>query len=211
MEVAERRQLLRASERPLRVLSATAQADIIGSIWENQAAASANAIPGNVPGTAPDVTFNIPGTTINFSSSGGYTIGGFLGSGGATIISGAAHAADNLNNTIFNFTGTVSVTNGQTFTAGHDDGLTFIIGGITVINAPLPTSFATTTNTYSGPTGTFAFQLVYGECCGAPAALQISGLALTSVPEPSSIILTLTGLLAVSYVARRRSANIQRL
>ena len=193
------------------LLSAPVRADIMGSIWENQAAASANATPANVPGTAPDVTFDVPGTSINFQSQtsiNGYTIGGYLSSGGATITSGASHAADNLNNTIFNITGTVTVTNGETFTAGHDDGLTLIIGGTTVISVPGPTSFATTTETYTGPSGNFPFQLVYGECCGAPADLEISGLALvSSVPEPSSVVLMSSVLLVVGFVLRKRFAK----
>jgi hypothetical protein len=58
---------------------------------------------------------------------------------------------DQIANTIFNFTGTVSATSGQTFTAGHDDGPTLIIDGITVINAPGATAYAVTTETYTGP------------------------------------------------------------
>ena len=192
------------------LLSASAQADIIGSIWENQATASGNAIPANVPTIAPDVIFNIPGTAINFQSGlGGYTIGGFLSSGGATITSGASHAGDALDNTIFNFTGTVTVTNGETFSAGHDDGLTFMIDGVTVINTPGPTSFAVTTQTYTGPSGNFPFQLVYGECCSAPADIEISGLALvsSSSPEPSSAILMFGVLLALGIVLRKRLAQ----
>ena len=130
----------------------------------------------NVPATAADVTFDIPGTSINFQSAiGGYTIGGFLSSGGATITSGASHAGDALDNTIFNITGTLTVTTGETFSGGDDDGLTFIIGADTVIDAPSPTSFVVTTDTYTGPSGNFPFQLVYGKCCGAPADLEISG------------------------------------
>ena len=191
------------------LLSAPVRADIIGSIWENQSAAAGDATPANVPGTAPDVTFDIPGSTINFQSGvGGYTIGGYLSSGGATITSGASHSGDDLNNTIFNITGTVSVTNGETFSAGHDDGLTFIIGGTTVINAPGPTGFAVTTDTYTGPSGNFPFQLVYGECCGAPADLEISGLALvsTSTPEPSSLVLMSGMLLILGFGLRKRFA-----
>jgi len=191
------------------LLGATAHADIIGSIWENNPVAAGNAIPANVPNTTPDVTFDIPGSVINFQSNGQYTIGQFLASGGATILTGAGHAGDILNNTIFNFTGTVTVTNGETFTAGHDDGLTLIIGGITVISAPGPTGFATTMQTYTGPSGNFPFQLVYGECCGAPGDIEVSGLALVSptVPEPSSIILISTMIGAIGFVGRKRLAR----
>ena len=192
------------------LLSAPVQADIIGSIWENQPGPAGNATPANVPATAPQVTFDIPGTTINFQSGvGGYTVVGFLSSGGATITSGASHAGDDLNNTIFNFTGTVTVTNGETFSAGHDDGLTFTIGSNTVINTPGPTGFTVTTETYTGPSGNFPFQLVYGECCGSPADLEISGLALVSpsVPEPSTVVPMSIVLLVLGFVLRKRFAK----
>jgi hypothetical protein len=191
------------------LLSAPVRADIIGSIWENDATGAGDATSANVPATTPDVTFDIPGTTINFQSGALYTIGEFLSSGGATITSGASHAGDTLDNTIFNITGTVTVTNGETFSAGHDDGLTFIIGSDTVINAPGPTGFTVTTDTYTGPSGNFPFELVYGECCGAPANLEISGLALVStpVPEPSSVILMSTLLLVIGFMARKQFAK----
>ena len=189
------------------LLGVTAHADIIGSIWENNSTGAHNATPANVPATPPDVTFDIAGTSINLASGGAYTIGEFLTSGGATITNGAGHAGDTMLNTIFNFTGTVSVTNGETFTAGHDDGLTFIIDGIKVIDDPGPTGFTNTTETYTGPTGNFAFQLVYGECCGAPADLSISGLQLVSAPEPSSIVLTFTILLGAVFVIKKRIAE----
>ncbi len=88
-----------------------------------------------MPGRAADVTFTAP-TPLNFASGGLYTIGEFLTSGGATVLTGASELGNTLFDTIFNFTGTVTVTTGQTFTAGHDDGLTLVIGGLTVINEP---------------------------------------------------------------------------
>jgi len=185
---------------------APVHAEIDGSIWENQANAN-NAIPANVPLTTPDVTFSIPGGDINFASGNLYTIGEFLASGGATITNGAGQAGNTLNNTIFNITGTVTVTTGEPFTAGHDDGLTFIIGSDTVISAPGPTSFVSTPGTYTGPSGDFAFQLVYGETSGAPADLQITGLDLTSTPEPSSVVLMTSALLGLGFVLRKRIAK----
>jgi hypothetical protein len=182
-----------------------------GSIWENQMAASQNAIPANVPLTAPDVTFSVD-TPIDFTSAipplnAPYTIGGFLGSGGATILTGAGHAGDSLNNTIFNFVGSVTVTTGMMFTVGHDDGLTLIIGGIHVIDEPLPTSPTVTTRTYSGPSGTFPFQLVYGECCGAPAELEIS-LPLSSVPEPGTWAMMLLGFAGLGFAFRQSRRKV---
>jgi hypothetical protein len=173
----------------LALSSSAAQANTVtGSIWENNPFAAENASPANVPLTTPDVTFTTEsGSGINFVSGSLDTIGEFLSSNGSTtsILTGADQLGNTLNNTIFNFTGMVSVTNGQTFTVAHDDGVTLIIGGITVIDKVDPTSALTETFTYTGPAGDQPFQLVYGECCGAPGVLQIS-LPLTSpVPGPA--------------------------
>lgn len=187
------------------MLIGVARADVIGSIWINNPN-TGNAIPANVPGTTPDVTFTAP-TPLDFSAGDGYanpyTIGGFLSSGGATVLTGSSLLGNDLNNTMFNFTGTVTVTNGQDFTVTHDDGLTLVIGGITVINQPGPTAPTTDTHTYTGPSGNLPFQLVYGECCGAPAVLQID-LPLKSVPDGGTTLMLLTGALAALETLRRR-------
>jgi len=177
---------------------------VAGSIWENAAGAT-DATPLNVPTTTPDITFTTS-TPINFASGSLYTIGEFLASGsGSTVLTGSSQLGNTLDNTLFNFVGTVSVTNGETFTAGHDDGLTLVIDGITVISAPGPTAFSNTTSTYTGPTGTFAFQLVYGECCGAPGDLAISLPLQSSVsPEPSSLPLLAVGLIALGAGLKRK-------
>ncbi len=125
------------------VIPLAAHADTItGSIWENQPSAAADATPANVPGTTPDVTFSV-NSPMDFDSrtaANGYTIGGFLATGGATILTGAGEAGNTMNNTIFDFKGMVTVTNGQTFTVTHDDGLTLTINGNSVIDVPGPTA-----------------------------------------------------------------------
>ncbi len=81
-----------------------------------------------------------------------------------------------------------------------------LIGGLLVVNVPGPTAPITTTVTYTGPTGTFAFDLVYGECCGAPAVLATSLplQAAPAVPEPETYAMLLAGLGLMGFVARRR-------
>ena len=182
-----------------------AQAGLVeGSIYENDATGAGDATPANVPAGAPNVTFTTV-TPIDFASGGAYTIGEFLSSGsGSTVLTGAGELGNTMENTLFNFLGNVSVISGQTFTAGHDDGLTLIIDGLTVISAPGPTGFIDTTETYTGPTGTFPFQLVYGECCGAPADLAIDLPLVSCVPDSGSTLTLLGGALTLAGMVTRR-------
>lgn len=188
-------------------LATAAHANFItGDLYEG---VSADATPANIPAGAPDVTFSV-NSPLNFNSTvGGDTVGGFLASGGATILTGASHAGDNLNNTLITFQGLVSVVHGQTFTVTHDDGLTLIIGGSTVINAPGPTSPAITTETYNGPTGNEPFLLVYGETHGPPAVLQVDLPLEIAVPEPTTIaagamVLLPFGASSLRYLRKRK-------
>ena len=75
-------------------------------------------------------------------------------------------------------------TNGQSFTVTHEDGLTLIIGGVDLGFNAGPTAPTRSTETYTGPSGTFAFDLVYFGCCGGPAVLQID-LPFSNVPNPT--------------------------
>lgn len=199
------------------------QATVLGSAYLNNSAAS-DAVIGFSHG-APDATFTVPsptnpactgafaGDTLCFNSGyfgggGSYTLGGFLSSGGATVLTGTGNLGADLDNAVFEFTGTVSVTTGETFQAGHDDGLQLMIGSDLVIDAPFGTSFETTPATYTGPTGTFAFDLVYGECCGAPAALGISlPLVTPNVPEPASLAILGASIFGLGAVRRRRTTT----
>jgi hypothetical protein len=198
--------LLGAAVALLSMSSLAHASTVIGAIYENQPIAGANATPANVPAGTPDVTFSVS-SPINFLSGSLYTIGEFLASGGATVLSGASELGNTLNNTLFNFTGMVSVTNGQQFTVGHDDGLTLVINGQTVIDEPQPTSFNTDTATYTGPTGTYAFQLVYGEVLGAPAALEISLPLTSAVPEPSTWAMMILGFFGIGFMTYRQRKN----
>ncbi len=188
-----------------------AEANVItGRYWHVSEAVSQNATPANVPAATPDVVFDV-NSPLSFDSRvpGGYTVGGFLATGGAfNIVENTpgtlASALDSSGvGTFMEFTGFVTVNNGQTFTAAHDDGLTLTIGGLGVINVPGPTAPTVTTVTYGGPSGNFAFQLVYGECCGAPAVLEID-LPFSNNPAPEPETLALLGAGLVGFAASRR-------
>jgi hypothetical protein len=176
--------------------------------WLVPEAIAENAIPANVPASAPDVAFDV-NSPLNFVSDGQYTIWEFLASGGAfNVVENTAgvlsSAMDNFQmGTLIEFQGMVSVVNGQTFTVAHDDGLTLIIGGLDLGFNPGPTAPVTSTATYTGPTGNFPFELVYGECHGAPAVLQVD-LPFSNVPDGGATAAMLAlSLLGIMRVARR--------
>ena len=185
---------------------ATVHANLVfGSLWEIGGAANGGGIQdatiANIPLTPANVTFSV-NSPFDFDSRNavdGYTIGGWLNTSGATFLTGAGESSNSMNNVFIEFTGMVSVTSGEQFTVTHDDGMTLVIGGLTVVDAPGPTSPIQTIGTYTGPTGDLPFTLVYSEVDGLPAVLQL-GLPL-SIPEPTTLMIA-GSLLLLTFATR---------
>jgi hypothetical protein len=60
-------------------------------------------------------------------------------------------------------------------------------------------------STYTGPSGNLPFQLVYGECCGAPATLVVNlPLSTPGTPELSTWGMMAVGFGAIGFLAYRR-------
>ena len=210
-------------------LSANARADFItGYGWVSTDAVVGSATEASlalatcshgtaacVPGNA-DVSFTTTG--INFSPPGliSGTIAEWLASSAFPLNSLVDSAPlSPLSPTIWEFFGNTQVTgtpgSPQSFTIQHDDGVTFVVNGQTVVDAPGPTGPVVTTRTYTGGASLDApFTLIYAECCRGDAVLATSlvgpGTAPPppGVPEPSSIVLLGSTLLALGALARKR-------
>jgi hypothetical protein len=189
--------------------NSTLAANVVsGQLWHVPDAIAQNATPANLPGRTADVTFDV-NSPLNFNSPN--SVQSFLTSGAAFNIientSGtlASAISNGTTSTLINFTGTVSVSTGQKFTVTHDDGLTLVIGTLNLGFGTGPTGPTTTTVTYTGPTGSLPFQLVYGECCGGSAVLQVDLPFTNAVPEPTQSALFLLGMVTLATLRRRVS------
>jgi hypothetical protein len=203
---------------------------VSGSFWEVPAYTNVPVAGSAVYSTAPTATFTVSNTSVNnifnFDSRLGaadYTLLGFLGSGGDTV-SLSGHGSDLLNtpagcngdtpctvDSLFQFTGSTTLTPG-TYNFAHDDGVLLYLDSTLVFNVGGPTS-PTNTNFVvcavagvgcDAVAGSYSFTLDYGEVAGNPAVLVTNLPLAASTPEPGSIVLLGSGLVAAAGMIRRR-------
>jgi len=196
---------------------------VSGQVWENGTTTNVPVLGSSIFGTTPTATFTVTNPSaadlFNFFNSTDIGLSSFLTtdpnghSNGDTLTyqSGSSAANDSINDDLFQFTGTTTLTNGV-YTFAHDDGLILYLNGSTAINAGGPTSAETTDFTVcpscAFTAGTYSFTLDYAEVDGPPAELvtdlPLTGPPVAATPEPGSIFLLGTGLLAAAGAVRRR-------
>lgn len=195
----------------------SANADTLNAkIWTGQSGnvpVSGSAIYGTTPNNTATITNADPSAILNFDSTTDASLLGFLTTGVGGTPNGDVVTLTgpdgNMNNDLFQFTGTVTLTNG-TYSYEHDDGMLLYLGSTLVINAPGPTAATSTAFTVcasgcNATAGTYSFELDYGEVAGPPAVLQGNlPFTATATPEPSSFVLLGSSLLGAAGMLRRR-------
>ncbi len=179
---------------------------ISGIVYCNVSATDASNTPAPGASVSGTECATFQTSAINFTANSSNTIGGFLNSnssilGTISYLNGFS-ASSNLDYSVFQFTGAGWFTNGQQYSATHDDGTVMTIGGLTVINAPLPTSAITNTFIFSGATGRYNYQYDFSEVQGA--TVYSTNATPDPVPEPASLLLLGTGLLGAGALTMRR-------
>ncbi len=141
-----------------------------------------------------DPTTNV--TTCTTATVGSVTYNcatGVISTGTATTQSATTYGQ------ILEITGTETFVSGTTYSITHDDGITVMLDGATIISSPGAQSGTVSTFTASG---VHTIDIVYGECCGNPSTLT-SNLPVNT-PEPATLSFMLVGLCGGLATLRRR-------
>ena len=134
------------------------------------------------------------------------TLTGFLTSTiGNTTFSSAPSATQSALGTLLVLTGSTYLTQGESYTLSHDDGVNLYIGTGAPTDLLVSAGYQTIANqspfVYTGASGEYNFELLYVSNYEAPSELVSS---IASTPEPSSFVLLGSGLLGAAGVVRRR-------
>jgi hypothetical protein len=154
------------------------------------------------------VTFTTTG--IGFNAGSAVTVATWLGTSAFPLNNLVdTIGAQPMDPTIWEFVGNAKFTSPQAFIISHDDGVTFVANGQTVVNDPGPTSVVNSPGTYTnGAGGSLPFTLIYDECCGGPAVLSTNLVGPenppVTTPEPATLLLLGLGLGVAGLGMRRR-------
>jgi len=181
-------------------------ATVQGTCSGNQGAVPA-VIPSTGTATSSFTLSNPNGPALfNFSSTTDNSLTGFLTTGTNGLPNGDVLSyltggnVSNIDNGLFEFTGTTFLTLGQIIHVSNDDGINLYIDGVGVILAGSPPSSGNET-WMSTLSGSHAFTLDYVESNAAPAHLTSD---ILPAPEPNSLMLLGTGVLGAAGMLRRR-------
>ena len=210
-------------------LSSSANAQFTGKAWtvtsgENGGTwdsafgqAAGNAAPV-APTSGLQGTFTVAaGQDLDFASSG--TLNNFLSSGttstGSSYTCTGSYCSSNVSTfstrgTIVEITGSAQLNTGTTYSVTHDDGITLLLNGSTVLGGSGTTTAgpqgATTSYFHVSTNGIYSVDLFYGECCNPPADLSTNFASLTPMtptPEPASMVLLATILIGTGIAYKR--------